>query len=216
MLFKDELRGYYKSKVMVFLWIGLPVLTIIFHFWNPSTGDELPFTMVVAILLSSLGGTLGAVMLVVSIINEKNRRVYDLFLIRPIRRMDILFAKFFAVYVCLAIAIVIALVFGLAVDYFASGYPPAVAMSRTTDSVVASLCMMAISCAVGVLIGIGSPSILVGAILVIYGGNQLSIMPLLPTILGISNPLLFSIVLGVLLAAVFMTISVIVFNRKQF
>jgi hypothetical protein len=51
---------------------------------------------------------------------------------------------------------------------------------------------------------------------VIYGGNQMSVIPLLHTLLGISNPLLFTVVLGVVLAAVFMTISVIVFNRKQF
>ena len=26
MLYVDELRGFYKSKVMLFLWVGLPVI----------------------------------------------------------------------------------------------------------------------------------------------------------------------------------------------
>jgi hypothetical protein len=43
-----------------------------------------PFTLISSIVVSSIGGTLAAVMLAVFIINEKNRHVYDLFLIRPI------------------------------------------------------------------------------------------------------------------------------------
>ncbi len=31
-LFIDELRGFYKSKVMIFLWIGLPVIALLFRF----------------------------------------------------------------------------------------------------------------------------------------------------------------------------------------
>ena len=84
-LFKDELRGFYKSKVMIFLWVGLPILAILIYFWSPDTGQEIPFAAFSALLLSSIGGTLASVMLAVSIINEKEKNVYDLFLIRPIK-----------------------------------------------------------------------------------------------------------------------------------
>ena len=29
LLFVDELRGFYKSKVMIFLWVGLPIITTV-------------------------------------------------------------------------------------------------------------------------------------------------------------------------------------------
>ena len=29
LLFTDELKGYYKSKVMIILWIGMPALTLL-------------------------------------------------------------------------------------------------------------------------------------------------------------------------------------------
>ena len=89
LLFTDELRGFYKSKVMIFLWIGLPLMTILLHLWSPNTGENIPFTALSAIIVSSVGGTLAAVMLTVSIINEKTQHVYDLFLIRPLKRWNL-------------------------------------------------------------------------------------------------------------------------------
>ncbi len=50
LLFKDELLGFYKSKVMIFLWIGLPVVALLFRFISgASTGQEIPFTVVSSI-----------------------------------------------------------------------------------------------------------------------------------------------------------------------
>ena len=60
-------------------------------------------------------------MLAVSLINERNRHVYELFLIRPIKRRDILLAKFFSVYISVAIAIFISFFVGMATDYLTTG-----------------------------------------------------------------------------------------------
>ena len=215
-LFKDELKGFYKSKVMIFLWLGLPLLALSIHLWQPETGEELPFTAVSAILVSSIGGTLASVMLAVSIINEKNSKVYDLFLIRPIKRRDILISKFLAIYLCIAIASLLALSLGLIIDYYTIGGTPETVLESAKDSIILSLSMMAISSSAGVLIGVLSPSILVGAILVIYGGNQISVIPLLPTILNISNKQLFTVGIGILFTVVLMGIAIMIFNRKQF
>ena len=47
LLFADELRGFYKSKVMIFLWIGLPVIALLFRFISAgSTGQDIPFTLI--------------------------------------------------------------------------------------------------------------------------------------------------------------------------
>jgi ABC-2 type transport system permease protein len=155
-------------------------------------------------------------MLAVSIINEKNRQVYDLFLIRPLKRRNIVLAKFLSVYTCVAVASLIAVAIGVAADYFtANAFLPTV-LNDTVQSLAISLSMVAVSCSAGVLIGIGSPSVLVGAILVIYGGNQISVIPLVPTMLNLPEATLFTVVLAVAVAACLLVGAVALFERKQF
>ena len=216
LLFVDELMGFYKSKVMISLWIGLPLVSILFHFLSSSTGSPIPFTVVSTIVVSSLAGTLASVMLAVSIINEKNRHVYELFLIRPLKRRNIIIAKFLSVYVCIAVAAILAIILGMVADYLTTGTLSEAVLSNTFQSLSISLSMMATSCAAGALIGVVSPSVLVGAILVIYGGNQISALPLLPSILNLTNPTLFTISLGALMSTILLILAISIFDRKQF
>ena len=217
LLFKDELQGFYKSKVMIFLWVGLPVIALLFRFIQvSSSGVEMTFTFISTLLVSSIGGTLAAVMLAVFIINEKNRHVYDLFLIRPLKRHDILLAKFLAVYVCVAIASGIAILVGMAVDFTTAGTLSAAALTDVGTSFATSLSMIAVSCGAGVLIGVVSPSVLVCAILVIYGGNQASVIPLVPTILNLEYASATAILLAAVIATVLIAGAVALFNKKQF
>ena len=217
LLFVDELRGFYKSKVMIFLWVGLPVIALMFHFISAgSSGQSIPFTVISALVVSSIGGTLASVMLAVFIVNEKNRRVYDLFLIRPLKRRDILFAKFFSVYTCVAIASFIAVLAGIVTDYATTGVLSTTILTDSGQSLAISLSMIAVACSAGVLIGIASPTVLVGAILVIYGGNQISVIPLVPTLLNLPYASVFTIVIAAAVAVGLLAASIKVFNRKQF
>jgi ABC-2 type transport system permease protein len=216
LLFKDELRGFYKSKVMIFLWVGLPALALLFHLWAPNTGPELPFTVISALLVSSIGGTLASAMLAVTIINEKTSRVYDLFLIRPLKRWNIVLSKFLAVYLCLVIASTLALLLGMTIDTFSTGIPSSVVLDSALQSLALSLSMIMVSSAAGVLIGVGSPSVLVGVILVIYGGNQISVIPLIPSVLTIPYPAIITVLIGVVISCVLLGIAIFVFNKKQF
>ena len=217
LLFVDELRGFYKSKVMIFLWVGLPVIALLFRFISEGSSEQsLSFTLISALVVSSIGGTLAAVMLAVFIINEKNRRVYDLFLIRPLKRRDILLAKFFSVYTCVAIASCIAVLAGMITDFASTGALSNAILNNAGQSLATSMSMIAVSCAAGVLIGVASPSVLVGAILVIYGGNQISVIPLLPTLLNVQEAAVFTIVLAAVVASVLLFVAVALFERKQF
>jgi len=216
-LYKDELRGFFKSKIMAFLWIGLPVLVIVFHFLqNTSTDQTIPFTWLSALIVSSIGGTLSAVMLSVSIINEKSRHVYELFLIRPVKRYEIMLAKFLAVYSCVAVASLIAISFGMVSDWVTTGTISHDVLSSAGESLAISLSMIAVSCSAGVLIGLVSPSIIVGAILVIYGGNSLSVIPLIPNMLEVADAAVFTIGLSGIVTLMLLAVAVISFNRKQF
>ncbi len=201
LLFVDELRGFYKSKVMIFLWVGLPFMALLFRFISAgSSGQSIPFTVISALVVSSIGGTLASVMLAVFIINEKNRRVYDLFLIRPLKRRDILLAKFFSVYTCVAIASFMAVLAGIVTDYVTTGVLSTPILTDAGQSMAISLSMIAVACSAGVLIGVASPTVLVGAILVIYGGNQISVIPLVPTLLNLPYAPVFTIFLAAAVA----------------
>ena len=217
MLFVDELQGFYKSKVMIFLWVGLPLIAILFRFIQvSSTGQSIPFTVISSLVVSSLAGTLSAVMLTVSIINEKNRHVYELFLIRPLKRRDIILAKFLSVYTCVAIASLLAIAVGIAADWAITGAIPATVLQDTAQSLAISLSMVAVSCSVGVLLGVASPTVLVGAILVIYGGNQISVLPILPTLLNIAYADAFTIGLAAAIAVALLWVAIFLFEKKQF
>ena len=217
LLFVDELRGFYKSKVMIFLWVGLPVITILFRFMQVgATGQAISFSVISALVTSSVAGTLASVMLAVSLINERNRHVYELFLIRPLKRRDILLAKYFSVYLSVAIAIFISFSIGLATDYLTTGALSTVVLSNLGQSLAISLSMVAVTCSAGVLIGVAAPSVLVGAILIIYGGNQTSIISLAPTLLNISNPEVFAIGLSAAVTVALLAAAIGLFERKQF
>jgi len=217
LLFIDEMRGFYKSKVMIFLWIGLPIIAILFRFVQyGATGQTISFTVVSTLVVSSLAGTLSAVMLAVSIISEKNRHVYELFLIRPLKRRNIILAKFLSVYTCVAIASLISVFVGMVTDYLTTGGLSALAFNNLGQSLAISLSTVAVACAAGVLIGVAAPSVLLGAILVIYGGNQISVLPLVPTLLNVPDSALFTIGLAALTAVLLLIGAISLFERKQF
>lgn len=212
-LFVDELNGFYRSRVMLFLWAGLPALAALLYVLSPDTGS-LPFSSFTALLVGSIGGMVSAAMLAVGIINERERHVYDLFVIRPVKRRNIVLSKFLAVYVCIVIAGLIALMLAIGVDYFGSELPPQDVLSSNMPGIVIIVAMMAISCSAGVLIGIFSPSVLVGVILVMYGANQLSAVVILPALATSSNDY-FPLVSGAAVTAGLLLLAMLIFEKKQ-
>ena len=214
-LLKDELNGFYRSKVMLFLWVGLPALAIVLYLATSGSDQEgIPFSSFTALLVSVIGGVISAAMLTVGIINEREKHVYDLFVIRPVRRRDIVLSKFLAVYVCVVVAALAAIAIGVAVDYFRSDLPSTDITSNMLPAMIIAVSMIAISCSAGVLIGIFSPSVLVGVILVIYGANQLSTVAVLP-VLTASSADYFPLIPGAVITAALLFAAVWVFNKKQ-
>jgi ABC-2 type transport system permease protein len=183
LLFKDELNGFYRSKVMLALWVGLPVMAIILYFLTEDL-EGMPVTTFTGLLVSSIGGLLTSVLIVVNILNEKEKKVYDLFLLRPIRRENLLLTKFAAVFLCVMVASFIAIFLAAVLDSVANGYDVQEMLASMKDSLLITVSLMAINCSAGVLIGVFSPSVLVGVLLVLFGSNQLSSLVLLPMITG--------------------------------
>lgn len=212
-LYVDELRGLSRSKVMLALWIGLPVLSVVVKALQPDT-EGIPLLTFVAILIGSIGGTLSAVIMSTSITGERNRHVYDLFLVRPVPRHTILIAKYLAVVTCLVIAAVLSIGLAAIVDTVASTEIRAT-FPQLAESFYLSLAAMLIGSATGLLFGMLINSIAVSAILSVYLGNQLSAVIVLPAMLveGLSVPA-FAAGVGLGLPAVLLLVAILVFRRK--
>ena len=216
LLYVDEFKGFTKSRVMLALWVGLPVLALILHAWSPAVDGDMPLSVFTALIVSSISGTLASAMLAVSLIHERSRHVYELFLIRPMQRRDILLAKFLAVYTGLAIAVVLAVLVGFAFDHVDRGAIPPGLLIDTLKSVGLSLSMAAIASAMGVLIGVISTSVLLGVILVIYGGNQIVGVVMLPMVSNFSGSSLLTFAGAAVIAGLAVYGAVLLFNRQQF
>ena len=218
LILKDELNGFYKSKVMIFLWIGLPILAFLLHFsLSESSTDGLSLSYLTALLVSNIGGLLASVMLTVNIINEKDTRVYDLFLIRPIRRWHIMTSKFLAVFICVSIACVLAIALGVLVDYFQSPILLDLMSQNIINSFIIAISVIAISSAVGIVFGVISPSILVGVVLVIFVGNYISSIPsIIPIAFGVEDSVPLVSMIGVVVTVILMSLGIVLFNRKEF
>ncbi len=216
LLFLDELKGYAKSKVMIVLWFGLPLLSFLIQYINPNQLEGMPISFLVALVVSSIGGTLSVIMLSTTIVSEKNRHVYELFLIRPVRRSSLILAKFLAVYLCLVIAVSISLTIGLIIDAF-TGDLIENYLNVTFESLIIGISSMAITCSIGILFGVLISSVPVAAILSVYLGSQLSSLIILPTffIPGLDTQML-ALTLGITLTTIIMGINIILFNRMQF
>lgn len=215
LIFKDELMAFYKSKAMIFLWIGLPLLAILIHVSSQSA--DMSLSILVSLVVSSIGGLIASVMLTVNIINEKDTKVYDLFLIRPIKRWHIITSKFIAVYICVSIACIIAISIGLLVDYSEAQIAFDIILQNIFEPFIMTLSIIAISSAIGILIGVVAPSILVGVLLVIFGGNYVSSIPsIIPFVFNIQNPFTIVLILGLTITTVLMALSILLFNKKEF
>ncbi|MHA1474775.1 MAG: ABC transporter permease [Promethearchaeota archaeon] len=215
LLIKDEFKGFYKSKVMLVLWIGMPLISLLIHYLQPDT-EGIPISIFVGLMVSSLSGTLASVMLSTTIVSEKDRHVYDLFLIRPVKRWNLMFAKLIAVYLCLMIAIFFSVLVGIVLDLINTEIPFETLLDGIWDSLAISLSAMAISCSLSILIGILVNSTMVAVILAIYLGNQLSLIAVLPGIFFESiNTIAYALIIGLVLTILVNIVTAQVLKRKS-
>lgn len=193
LLLRDELVGFARSKVMLVLWFAMPALALIGYLVLPQAmagGFKLPFkvsaTMYMSVVVSSLAGAIGAVMIAADIVNERTRKVYQLFAIRPIRRDALLWSKFLAVTGCVSVACILAIAAGVALDVARGASPSSAMLYDLVKSLATLVGVIAVSAGGGVLIGILSGTSMVAAvILVLQVGQLLSVVPLLPSVLGV-------------------------------
>ncbi|HKE16696.1 MAG TPA: ABC transporter permease subunit [Kofleriaceae bacterium] len=221
MLLRDELLGFASSRVMLVLWAVLPALTILGYFVLPeslagATGrGPLSATAFMALIMSSVAGTVAALLVGVDIVSERNRNVYDLLLIRPLRREHILWAKFGAVTISVSVACIVSLSVGLALDALL-GAPVAGAIGDALRALASMVGVIALSAAVGVFFGMVTRSILVAVILILYIGQNLAFVPMLPGLLGIlPDRFWLTMSITAALVGVIMWLAGVLFRRSE-
>jgi ABC-type transport system involved in multi-copper enzyme maturation permease subunit len=168
-------------------------------------------------ILASIAGTIAALMVAVDIVSERNRKVYELFVIRPIRREAIIIAKFLAVFVCVTIACLLSMALGIVVDAI-RGSPPTMASAY---DIVKSMTMLvgviAISAGVGVLFGVMSRTILVAVVLILYVGQGITFVPMMPMYFGVlPNQFWIVMVVSAVIAALLLLAASAMFRRSEF
>jgi ABC-type transport system involved in multi-copper enzyme maturation permease subunit len=222
LLVRDELVGFARSKVMIVLWLLMPALALLGFLLLPMdafrTGRHETMTAAtfMSVLLSSISGTVAALMAAVDLVTERNRNVYVMFAIRPVRRETIVWAKFFAVFACVATAVVTSLVIGIVAD-LVRGVPVTLATLRDAAHALSSAAMViALSASVGVLFGVLARSVVVAVILVLYVGQNLAIVPMLPISFGVlPDSFWVFIAISLALVVIVMWLAGLAFRRAQ-
>lgn len=208
-MLKDEVSGFYRSKVMLVLVIGMPLIAVLMYLLSPDL-EGMPLGAFTAVTISSMAGLLASTTLSVSIINERTQGAFDLFLVRPVKRSHLLLARYLAVVGCVVLAAVFAIVIANAYDWSVHGVAD---IDSLGEPVLVVITMACVSCAVAVLVGTLVRTVLVGVILSIYGGNQLSAVIVL-TSFGNVMSTEASAAIGLVLAAVVLVAALVLFKRK--
>jgi ABC-type transport system involved in multi-copper enzyme maturation permease subunit len=160
---------------------------------------------------------IAAVMIAVDIVNERTRKVYQLFAIRPISRGAILWSKFLAVFGCVSVACVLSLVVGVIVDIIRGSSPSGEMLYEVARAFATQTGVIAVSAGGGVFIGILSrTSIVAAVILVLQVSQNLAVIPLLPGFFGVlPNQFWFVILASYALAALLVHGGAAMFKRAE-
>jgi ABC-type transport system involved in multi-copper enzyme maturation permease subunit len=194
LLLVDELRGFAVSAVMITMWVGLPVMGLAMYFLLPDALPvdafgpgkfSMPSSAFLSVSISSIAGTLAAAMVSIEIVNEKNKKVYDLFLIRPVHRGSFLWAKFFAVAVCTSVAVLLAMLSGLLLDWLRGVAIGPLMLESIANSTMSAIGVVMVSTAAGILIGMISRTVLLAAMLVLFVLQYVFLIPALGAFLPI-------------------------------
>ncbi|HEU4733406.1 MAG TPA: ABC transporter permease [Kofleriaceae bacterium] len=221
LLVRDELIGFARSKVMLVLWVVLPCIALLGFLTLGNhvlggAGARMTATAFMSFLESSLAGTVAALMIAVDLVSERNRNVYVLLAIRPIRREAIVWAKLLAVFGCVTVACVVSLLLGIVVDLVRGHPPTADGLYDTARALVSMTAVVALSTAAGALFGVLARTILVAVILVLYVGQNVAIVPMLPAYLGVlPDRFWLFMVISAALAAIVSWLAGLAFRRLQ-
>jgi ABC-type transport system involved in multi-copper enzyme maturation permease subunit len=226
LLFKDELNGFAKSSVMIGMWVGMPLMGLLLYFILPDAmpvngpglseaNISIPASTFLALMLSSTAGLLAATLVGIDIVNEKNKKIYDLFLIRPINRGSYMWAKFFAVSLCVTVAFAISMGAGILVDVIRGVEISPMMRETILEKFFSGVGVVAISTASGILIGMMSSSVLMAVMLVWFIGQNLMFIPILATV--ISNTWVMAITMGLtaVLSILFVFVASMIFKRME-
>jgi ABC-type Na+ efflux pump permease subunit len=200
-LVKDEMYGFAKSKVMVVLWVVLPLLAIGGYFLFellqnmkaeeaaqgvPDDGPRMSVFVFLSTILSSIAGTVAALMIAVDVVSERQRKVFELYVIRPMRREAIIWSKFIAVFISVSLACMISMNLAILVDAVRGETITMTTMREMLKGLAQAMAVIGLATAGGVAVGVISRTILVAVLVVQFGSQNLTVVPMLPIYMGVA------------------------------
>ncbi|MCP4213870.1 MAG: hypothetical protein GY765_04395 [bacterium] len=222
-LFKDEFRYFYKTGAMLYLWVGLP---LIIGMTRLMPGQQGPLHQAVfgAYMATSLASMIAGSMIAASLISEIKQKVYIPFLTRPFKKGHIVLSRFFTVQLSLLAVFLTATLAAVVIDLCVSEAPfGSVYVYQVTTSLSLGFCVLSVSCALGVLVGVLSASLYSGIIIYLLISNIINPMLMLVMeaigktpgdLLLLKNSLLLGIGAGV--PFVLLALSLRVFRKEEF
>jgi ABC-2 type transport system permease protein len=222
LMIRDELVGFARSKVMLVLWLLMPTIAILAYLaidgidMKTEPGrPPMPASVFIGVLLSSIAGNIASLMIAVDLVSERQRKVYELFVIRPVARDVIPISKFVAAVSSVTIACLVAMGLGVATDAI-RGMPIEPA-ERIIKGAVNLAAVIFISGGVGVIIGVISRTILIAVIIIQFGAQALTVVPMLPIYMGVA-PGYFWLFMAASFALAFVLVAIAVasFRRAEF
>lgn len=189
-LVRDELIGFARSRVMLVLWVVLPCAALVGFLLLrgrvvPGARVDMSAAGFMAFLEGSLASTAAALMIAADLVSERHRNVYTLLVIRPIRREAIVWSKFVAVFGCVTVACVVSIALGMAVDLARGLAPSAADLAGTGRALVQMTVLIALATAIGAVFGVLTRSMVVAVLLVLYVGQNVAGVVMLPLYLGV-------------------------------
>lgn len=213
-LLQDEFRGYFKSKFAPILMIGMPLLTFIIYWLQPDT-EGIPLSFFIGLLISSISGTLSAVMIATSLVQDRQKQTFDLFLIRPVKRWQLIVVRPLAVFISMITVAGFCFILGYLVDLVNNSVLIQNAWQEITEGYIISIAAMAIACSLGTFIGLITENIMISAVLSIYLGGQFTSLAVLPAIFFENIPKIpYALGVSIPLTVIIMLICIKLFQKK--
>ncbi len=171
-LLKDELKYFIKSRFMAYLWIGLPLFSIIIHFFVLKSDSLMQMRNYFLIILNFVIWLI-SILTATSIFNDISQKFHTLLILRKVKRINILWSRFLSLFLVVFFAFILSFclanIFGLL--FFEIPFNLDILFDYLLLLSFAFF-SLSVSCGVSLIIGLISNSMLTAILLTVFIVNN--------------------------------------------
>ena len=114
-----------------------------------------------------------------------------------------------------SLACLLSLATGIGVDALRGAPPTAFVFQNAGEAMIGCIGTMCVSAAGGVIAGMLSPSVLIAVLFVMYGTQNLTLIPMIPTYFGLPDLLWLSLAVSIAISIGMLYGAGVIFKRKE-